>query len=596
MKTIFKITALITAAAFVLGACAAGQPAPTETQSQTPEATITSTSGETFTPPPSPTTRPTSTRKPSPTPRLTTRPTSTQRPSPTPRPTHAGPTPTAISPEEDSFVTEGTLVPQPDSAISVENAGQLEELARWGYGEINRVIHTADGQLMLVQTDAGVYAFRVGTLDEVWRFQPDEVLTGIKLLEDGDIQVGALRRTLYRLDPSDGSLLETATGNLPEADEHLPGEPLSREESSVDPAVIDAFFEQVEVPEGLPFDGISPNGKYFVFSGWANTVAVYDTSDFSLVLMFDPEDTFGMVSPHNAAPPLTSGPDSDTIISTVFNRSESFLITANGDGQIFFFDLERGDLNIFVHGNGEQLIIPPYGDTVIFYDKDTIEVYGIPSGERIASLNFELGVAWQLIYSPGGTRLAAGTTLWNTADGAFTTMPENERVIGFSENGSYVYSIRQGSWWVERRTDNLVLHQQTSLEIQDTDFFTVGRLKYHFHSEAFWSYDSENNELTAYAAGLYVPTWDTQTGRLVEFPEDDLMPDDIFWAYALSPDGAVRAEFSGNVLMLSDNLSGEILARFNLSPWELARVAFSPDGRYLAVGSRNGVVRIFGVP
>lgn len=512
-------------------------------------------------------------------------------PSVAPRPTVVIPTQPEAPLIEEGFVREGIPVPKPEEVIGVENADRLVELARWGYGAINRVIHSADGQLMLVQSDAGVYAYHLGTLDEVWRFQSEAEISSIDIGQDENVKVQVGGALIYKLDTANGKLLEITEGEIEWMDQPIPGEPVYPEESSVDQTVIDTFFEQVNVPPELGFRGISPSGNYLVFTGEMSTVLVYRVNDYSLVLLFDPENSLGMVIPHMAKSALTSGVGNDYIGPVAFNSSESYLIAANGEGEIYFFDLERGELNVAVHGNGRQLMIPPFGDSVIYFDEDTIEIYAIPSGKRETDLNFGLGVQL-LLFSPGGTRLALGAVMWNTQNGTFQTIPENEQVINFSQNGSYVYAIRKEWWWVERRTADFALHDQVYLKIERTDQFEEWEIRMFFH-DPFWSHSTEDNQITAYTP-LFNPTWSTQTGEMMEMPEDDLFPENSFDS-AISPTGAVRAEISGEAVLLKDSQTREVLGSLDVSLWGGFRLAFSPDGRYLAVASSNGVIRLFGV-
>ena len=71
-------------------------------------------------------------------------------------------------------------------------------------------------------------------------------------------------------------MLDAYRGQIIKTDWELPGEPVRSE----DQTVIDAFFDQVSVPPGLAFWGISPSGNYLVFAGESNSVVVYRVSDY----------------------------------------------------------------------------------------------------------------------------------------------------------------------------------------------------------------------------------------------------------------------------------------------------------------------------
>ena len=310
------------------------------------------------------------------------------------------------------------------------------------------------------------------------------------------------------------------------------------------------------------------------------------------MLLFDPENSLSDAIPHDAVPAYPSDVGTDYIGSMVFTRSESYLIAANLGGTIFFFDLERGELNVAVHGNGSRLLTPPYTDSVIFFDQDTIEIYVIPSGEREEALDFSFDHQL-LFFSPGGTRLAMRGMLWNMQNGSFQVMPENERVISFSEDGSYVYSIRDGWWWVKRRTFDLELHEQVFLRTTNIENLPEYEINMSLSKLAFWSYSPEASQITAYAS-LFNRPWSTQTGEMLEIPEGNLELG-ISFDNAASLDGSVRAEISDNEVFLRNNLDGAVLGSLDVSLWGVFRLAFSPDGHYFALASSNGVIRLFGV-
>lgn len=160
---------LVLLLAFCLTACAAPTPVVIEL---TPAPTYTPTTAQTLapenTPAPGstrPTVRPTATRIPSETPgppTVTPSRTPTQPPSPTSR---------AISTVRPNLAPEqtpaqaGTVVPQPVQAISVNNAGQVSELARWGKGSVRALAYAPDGLTLRVQTTVGEFFYDTQTWD-----------------------------------------------------------------------------------------------------------------------------------------------------------------------------------------------------------------------------------------------------------------------------------------------------------------------------------------------------------------------------------------------------------------------------------------------
>ena len=63
-----------------------------------------------------------------------------------------------------------------------------------------------------------------------------------------------------------------------------------------------------------------------------------------------------------------------------------------------------------------------------------------------------------------------------------------------------------------------------------------------------------------------------------------------------SPDGKLLAAISSWKIYLWDLSDGELLHTIDSQYGWLDDIAFSPNGRYLAVGSSEGVVRLWGIP
>lgn len=113
-----------------------------------------------------------------------------------------------------SFVREGTEIPLPQEIISSENISQITELARWGYGSINQIEYAPDASLMLVQTDLGVYAYKTGTLNEIWRFEVPAGASSMALSPDSQsVAVGTHDGMILFISLESGEIIYELTAN-----------------------------------------------------------------------------------------------------------------------------------------------------------------------------------------------------------------------------------------------------------------------------------------------------------------------------------------------------------------------------------------------
>lgn len=156
LLVIYLLAAAIFTASLLAG-CQTFFPEPTPTPTQTHRPTRTPT--------------PTATSTPTSTPTITLLSTNTPQPSETPIPSATRlptNTPTAT---EQTFVREGTDVPEPVEPITAENAGQVVELSRMGKGAIQDVQLSPDGKILLVLTSIGIYGYQAEDQVEVWRYE-----------------------------------------------------------------------------------------------------------------------------------------------------------------------------------------------------------------------------------------------------------------------------------------------------------------------------------------------------------------------------------------------------------------------------------------
>lgn len=169
-------------------------PAPPATASPLPSLT----SSPTLVPTPTPSVAPTSTSTSTPT--KTVAPTRTAHPSPTPTiPTETPfPTPTPLwgfltpNAEQAAWLNAATLpqigtpFPQPEATISVSNANQLTEQARWGKGAIREAVYAPNGDRLYGLTDLGLTVFDAASANEIASLPLFQTATALALAPDGE--------------------------------------------------------------------------------------------------------------------------------------------------------------------------------------------------------------------------------------------------------------------------------------------------------------------------------------------------------------------------------------------------------------------------
>jgi WD40 repeat protein len=93
---------------------------------------------------------------------------------------------------------------------------------------------------------------------------------------------------------------------------------------------------------------------------------------------------------------------------------------------------------------------------------------------------------------------------------------------------------------------------------------------------------SPDGERLASTSGRKVVLWDVTTGQ----PLRSIPLAERSWRVAFSPDGRrLATTCEGQTVWLGDAVTGQEVARLQVSGGELWGVAFSPDGRYLATCS-----------
>lgn len=110
------------------------------------------------------------------------------------------------------------------------------------------------------------------------------------------------------------------------------------------------------------------------------------------------------------------------------------------------------------------------------------------------------------------------------------------------------------------------------------------------------AYSPDGNLLAAGGADSQVWIWRIADGALVLQLDEAFSENAGIEQVEFSPDGKLLAAISSWKIYLWDLSDGELLHMIDSQYGWLNDIAFSPNGRYLAVGSSEGVVRLWGIP
>lgn len=106
-------------------------------------------------------------------------------------------------------VLSGTPLPESNVVISPENAQQVTQLARWGYGRSSIPVISPDGTLLVVRTTIGLHFYDVETLEEIRYIELESQPGGLAFSPDGqELAVGTRERVLF-ISVADGKISKT---------------------------------------------------------------------------------------------------------------------------------------------------------------------------------------------------------------------------------------------------------------------------------------------------------------------------------------------------------------------------------------------------
>ncbi|MBN1119616.1 MAG: hypothetical protein JXJ17_00935 [Anaerolineae bacterium] len=285
------------------------------------------------------------------------------------------------------------------------------------------------------------------------------------------------------------------------------------------------------------------------------------------------------------------------------------------------FDSGSAIMDIALSPDGELLVSSHRGGN--------IRVWDIYSGELINELEGHTKTPWQVAFSPDGTMLASGSwdqtvKIWNVEsgtlaqtlddlagggpivdmafsyDGKQLTASSSEGKICQWETGSWhVINQYEGNLFAFNADSSILVTTQRSgptlirrtqledIKVLNPDYFeTAGN-----EITEIEFIGSTNNIVMAFLSDFQI--WDVgerellYTGEPYQYGIQDI---------AISPAGElISIAYHDDTLRLF-NTSGELITTFDTGIKDVSSVTFSPQGNFIAFGSFDGVISIWGIP
>jgi RNA polymerase sigma factor (sigma-70 family) len=359
----------------------------------------------------------------------------------------------------------------------------------------------------------------------------------------------------------------------------------------------------------------SPDGKMLASAAYDNVVRLWDVAAaketgqlsghtaFVLAVAFSPDGKMlasgGLdgtarlwdVATGKETRALTADTGTEGVTGVTFSPDGKRLaVCATAGRAVRVYDVASGkETHTLAGGRFRRAVFSPDGKMLAAGDgNNAIRLWEMPGGKALQPAEPHHSGVHCIALSPDGKTLAAGTTfktvyLWDVATGKPLRQLEGHEhgvyPVAYSPDGKRVASgSRDGTARVWDVATGKELHTFLGYDGPKSGEVWVYGL----------SFSPDGQRLAGACRDGQVRVWDLATGREVLRCEQF---HDFVWGVAFSPDGKTLVGCGDDTLRLWDAATGQEALRLG-EDGRYEAVAFSPDGRLVAAGLKDGGVRL----
>lgn len=520
-------------------------------------------------------------------------------------------TPASIASPLASKTASATLIPSttpvPTQAanrrITQQNTAQVAQLRQLGQGMVNGApFYSMDGELLVIPTTRGIDLYEARTLRKLNEILPSPEagftrvptsphlvvlsadrhylaasLRAVAFSPSGEPQVENMQQSIYLFDLEQGRIAWE--------------KPVGWDTSLMDLAFSpDGQGLAVSLyPGKVQLWSVTDGGERFSFQGSAQGSALEFSPDGSVL----------------ATMPMAV--DDDRLLYTYSTKDGSLLKQWEGErasfspdgtlaienaGAVRLIDVEKN--RVLQAFSGKSAVFSADGQTLALLDRDQIRLYDVSTGKFLQTLEGSFKAVSSLQFAPDGRSLAIvgdgpanslgapQAEIWQLPDGKST-------MVDIQAPLELTYAPNEGTLLIWTADSIHIFDPNTASRVATFDGYGT--------SVDGVAFSPDGKTLAASSSNPHLTTrlWGTEDGQLEKTIED---PNNQGYGGAkvsFSPDGQLLWA-QGSFWRVKDGVrwaSLESVLRKEASPYIPSSVAFSPDGKMLAIGYLEGRLQLW---